>query len=619
MITNSGARPAILSEGLADKATEVGVKQEKIGRFCEVMWDSVYTDKVLAAVRETVANSLDEHHKHNIERPVEVYIDKEEGNTLTFRARDFALGLSYDGITKVFSMIFESTKDQCNNNMGGFGVGAKAPLSIVDAFTIISYHGGKKTTYTLYKTRDENGLKANVVPVHSEPSDETGLEVIIPVDPKMETQFIQKTKRVVMACQHDSAIVFEQRGGRKYSPIAPIESLKIDDCTIKIYSKADAHHSIVDGVRMGDILYPLPPFFKKGDLFQDGYLVLDYPVGSFDVPISREGISDIQVAREKLEDLLEKIKEKREATLQESNIKISAFKGNSFGISVFKYSFGGFGSDNYDAKPIALVRDNGAKKNMLVSIPNNAATSTWKSRLNNVASLLSTDYNYYRTVAWPAHKLNPVEFISDLDEFKEIRSMGIARLENTSASGIKEYAFRNKSSSRWNSMESEKMTLDDYLDTVPAKKPADCKNLKELKEICVTYGSCTDIEDIHYVCKTAYDTLIKDEKVWGWSDPVIVAHQEKFQKEQRERVRKQERVTNITYKNNFFSPRTVEILKKDSENRHIERLNELLKGSLDPNTLVGKVLGEFTLTQRSYHYGNSLSRHEIRKVMKQIA
>lgn len=118
------------------------ISEDHIAKAAYLVRDQLYSDKRKATFCETLLNAVDEHRKHNIERPVEVIITSK-----MLIIRDFAKGLSPDKVEQVFFQFFESTKSTNNESIGGFGIGAKAPGSYADIYYVDSYFNGKKYSY----------------------------------------------------------------------------------------------------------------------------------------------------------------------------------------------------------------------------------------------------------------------------------------------------------------------------------------------------------------------------------------------------------------------------------------------------------------------------------------
>jgi len=126
--------------------SEVSERGKRILAF--LLRDKIYTDKVLAVVREYYANALDEHRKNGVDRKITVGLTANE-----FLVRDYAKGLSDEDVRTVFGMIGETRKD--DDDIGGLGIGSKAGYAYSDAFFVDSYFNGHKTTYQFFLDQPE--------------------------------------------------------------------------------------------------------------------------------------------------------------------------------------------------------------------------------------------------------------------------------------------------------------------------------------------------------------------------------------------------------------------------------------------------------------------------------
>lgn len=176
-------------KGVLDSCVQ-GIAQDKIAFASSLFRDKIYSDKLKAALVETVCNAVDEHRKYNIDQCVDIILTKNE-----LCIRDHALGLSDDDVMKIFFQYFESTKSLNNKEIGGFGIGAKAPGSYTDLYYVISYFNGEKTLFA----STVNGLESHVSKIYKEPCspDESGICVRIPlVNEKDYEGFVKLIKDV---------------------------------------------------------------------------------------------------------------------------------------------------------------------------------------------------------------------------------------------------------------------------------------------------------------------------------------------------------------------------------------------------------------------------------------
>lgn len=103
----------------------------------EILRSKLYSNPIQTICQEIMSNARDAHRevgKNNI--PIEVKLP----NKLepSFYIHDFGPGITPDRMTNVFIQYGKSTKREDDTLCGTYGIGAKSPFSLVDAFTIIS-------------------------------------------------------------------------------------------------------------------------------------------------------------------------------------------------------------------------------------------------------------------------------------------------------------------------------------------------------------------------------------------------------------------------------------------------------------------------------------------------
>ncbi len=144
----------------------------------QILSSGIYKHKIRAIVREVICNANDAHifgktsEKFIITSPTVL--------NLQFIVRDFGPGLSHEDMTEVYTRYFESTKADCNEQTGAFGLGAKSPFAYTDTFTVASYYEGQ---CTIYNAMVANG-QPSLVKIYSGPfedGDRSGIEVTVPV------------------------------------------------------------------------------------------------------------------------------------------------------------------------------------------------------------------------------------------------------------------------------------------------------------------------------------------------------------------------------------------------------------------------------------------------------
>lgn len=167
-------------------------------KFFRVMSDTLYTDKIGSIIRELASNAIDgQRAQGNLETPFDIFLPCTENPK--FCIRDYGTGLSPEEIETVYTRYFESTKDQNEDDIGGFGLGAKTPFAYTDSFIVRSYHHGQVFTYTIAFSGDEPEYELQFVQDTDEPN---GLEVYFDVDPEDFDEFSTKAFRTLIWFNH---------------------------------------------------------------------------------------------------------------------------------------------------------------------------------------------------------------------------------------------------------------------------------------------------------------------------------------------------------------------------------------------------------------------------------
>lgn len=263
---------------------------------------NLYNDPMLATFREYTANALDAHTAAGNTDPIELYLPTYD--TPVFTVKDYGVGMSTDNLRKIYSQFGESTKNQANNEIGGFGLGCKSGLAIASQFTVISTQDGVRSTAIV--SNNEDGLaKLSIVDVRmtSEPD---GTSVAVPIN--NVTSFRDKAKTYfpffVEGTVKDYENGIPEHFTKKYAGdlISTFESAE-QDTTVYTYLNIYDPWINSSGVilLMGGIPYTISQDDMKKNLtgsaldfltlFRDNLLmVIDAPIGSVKLSPSREGI-----------------------------------------------------------------------------------------------------------------------------------------------------------------------------------------------------------------------------------------------------------------------------------------------------------------------------------------
>ena len=258
----------------------------------DILSDKLYSNKILAVVREYLTNALDAQKTSGVITPIEVtepvvtFAEK-----VPFSVRDFGTGLSEEDVYKYYCVYFSSSKQESNDVTGMLGLGCKAGFAYTEQFNITSWFKGKESKYVLYK---ENGVP-KISKLYEKPSSEpSGLKVTINV------------------VNVDDEIKFKQciRNVLKYFPEEYVDSKyhNTDKYIIKAKTYRFSPEYDKDGVIMGNVFYPYK--FRHKYVVPAKSFILELPIGSIPILPSREGISLDSKTEEFLQREFNKLEEK---------------------------------------------------------------------------------------------------------------------------------------------------------------------------------------------------------------------------------------------------------------------------------------------------------------------
>lgn len=162
--------------------------------------DGIYRNRIQVICQEIISNARDSHRAAGRENlPFTVTVPSPSYPYL--RVRDFGVSMSPQEIDHVLIRMGNTTKAETDSQNGGFGIGAKSPLSYVDSFSFITFlpdeHGQMwRREYMIYIAETMAGRIDLVKP--PEPcADARGVEVLIPVKPCDFHLFKKYTLRAV--------------------------------------------------------------------------------------------------------------------------------------------------------------------------------------------------------------------------------------------------------------------------------------------------------------------------------------------------------------------------------------------------------------------------------------
>lgn len=141
---------------------EANISSESTGVLFDIMSKHLYSNPIGSIIREITSNCFDSHKEANVDDAVVIEIGEDDfGNDdekyfISFK--DFGVGLSPERIKNVYMNYLSSTKRDTNEQIGGWGLGSKTPLSYTSYFYITTIFDKIKYSYILSKTGQKPSL-----------------------------------------------------------------------------------------------------------------------------------------------------------------------------------------------------------------------------------------------------------------------------------------------------------------------------------------------------------------------------------------------------------------------------------------------------------------------------
>lgn len=262
---------------------EISVKEITLSanaKAFKIIFGQIYPDITKAIVRELFTNAWDsQKNAGTLDTPIDIHLPTDWEPY--FSVRDYGTGMTPAVIDDVYSKVFESTKDQSDDEAGMFGMGSKTPLGYTDSFSVTSYIDGYFWAYDIYIAQSGNPVIA--LKAEGECDEPNGVEVSLGVKTVDFNTF--KEYAELFALNANTPVNINRT--RYLNKRVAISSG--DRWTL--YDDSEAAY-----IRMGCVLYKvdksyLNQYFRYDEEFLLKLpLILDFDIGEFEVTGSREDI-----------------------------------------------------------------------------------------------------------------------------------------------------------------------------------------------------------------------------------------------------------------------------------------------------------------------------------------
>ena len=169
---------SVRKSGIENDGISFGIKKEGLAHIFNVLRNQLYSNKILAVIREYSCNAYDAQVEAGTSDQ-KFIVTCPTLDDPSFKVRDFGSGLSPEGIAEVYAYYGESTKRNSNALIGQLGLGSKSGFAYGDNFVIKSFHKGTLYTYNAYL--DETKIGQILKMAEESTSEPDGVEIVIPV------------------------------------------------------------------------------------------------------------------------------------------------------------------------------------------------------------------------------------------------------------------------------------------------------------------------------------------------------------------------------------------------------------------------------------------------------
>lgn len=299
----------VVSAEIGGNFETIDLKIKASGKAFRILSSNLYANKIQAIIRELSCNARDSHvEAGRPDTPFEVTLPTQLDPT--FRIRDYGTGLDHDGVTNVWSVYFESTKQDSNDGVGCMGLGSKTPFSYTDSFTVMAIKDGVKRSYTVFTT--DAGTPA-IAKMLEEPTEEpSGVEVSFAVTDREDQRMFAYEAATVLPW-FDTVPVVNNLPKPPERPPVEEKFTKTLPANVTVYSagttgyaRSNIFRSTIS-VKMGPVIYPVNiqtlidasreteyadgiDFWARMGTY-DGVAVFDVPMGEVEFVPSREELS----------------------------------------------------------------------------------------------------------------------------------------------------------------------------------------------------------------------------------------------------------------------------------------------------------------------------------------
>lgn len=322
MRTSNAVQAGRTSVEVGETAFAMGIDEGSAVFLMDAL-GKLYSRPAQAALREYLSNGIDAHKAKGGDLPP-VQVTLPENNRYgkssgVMKIRDFGKGISEEEFNTIISRYGASTKRNSNKMIGGFGLGAKSGFALSDEFFMTSYQNGSAIKVRIFKDHTNQGYVDVMKRFSTSEPDGVLVEVPVPAANVEEVSLntLQSPIHPFFLGYETGDVEIAVASGN-YQQMESVhdenkfQALTLGENTVGWVGKNNVKKVSKILVTIGTVLYPLDTTalsnarggFKEDseeatEFFADlktlkaftRQKVINVPIGSVDLPSSREEIS----------------------------------------------------------------------------------------------------------------------------------------------------------------------------------------------------------------------------------------------------------------------------------------------------------------------------------------
>jgi hypothetical protein len=271
---------------------------------------NLYTNPLIAIIREYTANAYDSHMRIGSKNPVHVdfkefYVAGGEshkfgftGDALQITIQDLGIGMSLEDIADTYSKYGKSTKRDNNKEVGTYGLGSKSGLSLAQQVDVYAVKD-EIATSAIIRLNSAKFPVIDIMDTEKVPNFPNGVTVSMVVR-KPEAEFYRDLEKFFAAWKPGQILINNQNPFSIYEDnrFTAIGSFGKNIMGWLYEDDEESYVAPLSGVFVGPIYYHINTSDLKDNFHFSGDIlwlarkaVINVPVGSIDLTPPREGIA----------------------------------------------------------------------------------------------------------------------------------------------------------------------------------------------------------------------------------------------------------------------------------------------------------------------------------------